>query len=265
MAVIFSHKEQGLSVSHSLTEAPTALPYRLHNYANLEIYCFLRGKGIFHIEGSEYPLAPGDVLIMAPNESHYIELEAQSYERIVVNVSEEYLRKLDPQGWLLTPFFDRPAGKYNRYSADELPGLSCFETMLQPGGTRHVSILVGLLSLLDQMARLHRQRSDLEESRGETVQYSLIRYINRNLHQSLTLDMLCEKFYISKSQLCRLFKKATGTTVWNYITAKRLALAQQLLDSGQAPTHIYTQCGFADYSTFYRAYRSFYGHAPGRP
>jgi AraC-like DNA-binding protein len=97
---------------------------------------------------------------------------------------------------------------------------------------------------------------------SETPEYRLIDYVNRHLTQGLTLDSICEKCYISKSQLQRLFKKATGTTLWRYITVKRLAMAQRLLAEGEQPTHIYSRCGFADYSTFYRAYVKAYGHAP---
>ena len=85
----------------------------------------------------------------------------------------------------------------------------------------------------------------------------------RHLEDPLSLDELSNFFFLSKSQLCRLFKKATGTTLWHYITVKRLAKAQELISGGAHPTHIYTHCGFNDYSTFYRAYVKTYGIAPG--
>lgn len=266
MATIFSHKEQGLSISRTLTQAPEALPYRLHNHNTLEIYCFLRGRGVFHIEGTAYSLEPGDVLIMAPSESHYIQLEAQPYERIVLNVSEDYLEALDPSGWLLTPFRRRIPGTHNRYRAEDFPGgsLALFDTMLSPEGNTHVNVLMGMLPLLDRICQLWQAHTAQEDTPGEATGHSIIRYINRNLPTPLSLDGLCKQFYISKSQLCRLFKKATGTTVWNYITLKRLALADRLLQSGESATHVFTQCGFSDYSTFYRAYTKVYHHAPGR-
>lgn len=261
MPHLFGFKQPGLSINHSLTEAPEPNAFRMHNHTNMELYCFLRGKGVYHIEGSEYLLEPGDVLIMRPSESHYIDLNCTlPYERIVVNFSEEFLRPMDPNGWLLQPFLERAPGKLNLYRSKDFAAL--FQTMLRTDGDSGVNILCGLLPLLSQLHRLWQSRTEDEAIQSDTTQYRLIDYVNRNLSEDLTLDSVCEQFYISKSQLQRLFKKATGTTLWHYVTIKRLALACQLLESGEQPTHIYSRCGFADYSTFYRAFVKTYGHAP---
>ena len=264
MAISYSHKQRGLSLNRTLTPAPTPDGFRMHNHTSMEVYCFLGGKGIYHIEGSEYPLEPGVVLIMHPSESHYIDLDCTvPYERIVLNFTEEFLAPIDPEGWLLRPFRDRPAGKFNLYKSEELPGgsLSYFDAMTA-GGDAQVNILCGLLPLLRQIRLLWQSRAEEADTPGETLEYRIIRHVNRNLTGHLTLEDICEKYYISRSQLCRLFKKATGTTLWNYVTVKRLALARELLAKGGQPTHIYTRCGFADYSTFYRAYVKAYGAAP---
>lgn len=267
MATLFSYKERGLNLFHTLTEQPKPDGFRMHNHTNMELYCFLQGRGVYHIEGSEYILEPGDVLIMHPSESHYIDLDCSlPYERVVVNFSEEFLLPMDPQGWLLHPFRERAPGKFNLYKSEEFPGgsESFFRRMLSPRGSTRMNILCGLLPLLDGICKLWQNRSEEDADQDETTEYRIIRYVNRNLTKALTLDEICDKYYISKSQLCRLFKKATGTTLWQYVTVKRLAMAKQLLDAGEQPTHIYTRCGFSDYSTFYRAYTKLYKHAPNQ-
>ena len=40
------------------------------------------------------------------------------------------------------------------------------------------------------------------------------------------------------------------------------ALARELLRQGQKPTDICSACGYRDYTTFYRAYTSYFGHSP---
>ena len=98
--------------------------------------------------------------------------------------------------------------------------------------------------------------------RPNTFENQIIRYINNNLGHPLTLEALCERFYVSRAQFCRRFKKATGTSVGKYITIKRLLLAQQMILDGSKPSNIPSLCGFQDYSTFYRAYTKFFGHSP---
>ena len=70
--------------------------------------------------------------------------------------------------------------------------------------------------------------------------------------------------FISKAQLWRSFKETTGYSPWNYITLKRLIKAKQLIESGEAPTKIFSECGFSDYTTFYRAYKKHFGHSPNQ-
>lgn len=90
----------------------------------------------------------------------------------------------------------------------------------------------------------------------------IIRYINDNLCSDLSLDMIAEKFFISKFHLERIFKKKIGATVHNYITQRRLTLARQKLYSGESPTDIYKSCGFTNYSTFYRSFQKMYNITP---
>jgi AraC-like DNA-binding protein len=70
------------------------------------------------------------------------------------------------------------------------------------------------------------------------------------------------RFYISRTQLCSRFKKATGTSVGGYIAVKRLLTARELLLQGGKPTEVYGLCGYHDYSTFFRAYTKYFGHSP---
>ena len=96
----------------------------------------------------------------------------------------------------------------------------------------------------------------------DTVDQRIPRYINNNLATPLALEHLFVRFFISRAQLCRRFRKATGTSVAKYITAKRLIRAQQLIRSGSKPTEVFSVCGFQDYSTFYRAYSKYFGYSP---
>lgn len=53
----------------------------------------------------------------------------------------------------------------------------------------------------------------------------LLYYVNQKLFTGLTLEKLSREFYISQSQINRIFRKYTGTTVGQYIGAKRILTA----------------------------------------
>ncbi|MBO5783869.1 MAG: helix-turn-helix transcriptional regulator, partial [Clostridia bacterium] len=54
----------------------------------------------------------------------------------------------------------------------------------------------------------------------------------------------------------------TGSTVWEYVTIKRLIRAREIIGAGTSPTEAAGACGFNDYSAFYRASRRQFGHSP---
>ena len=262
------YKDKDFTLSHSLDATPDPARFNMHTHTTIEIYYFLKGQGVFHIEGNEYPLESGDLLLMKPSESHYIDLDCSyPYERIVLNLNTEYLRQIDPEGYLLRPILDRKSGKRNLYRSHEFRTGSCahyFDSMFSPVGNSRINILSALLPMLNEVYCIFITRTDDDDDGTDPLPHRIIRYINKNLSGAIHLEDICQKFYISKSQLCRLFKSATGTTVWQYITIKRLVNARQLIAEGNSATHIYTQCGFSDYSSFYRAYVKHFGCAPSK-
>lgn len=261
------YKEGRFSITGSLTENPDPNSFHMHTHSRAEIYCFQQGKGIFHIEGAEYVLEPGDILVIAPSEAHYLELDcSQPYARCGSHFPTDLFQKLDPEGILLKPFTDRKPGTMNLYRVDEFKNGTdpYWEIISAPIGDPRLNAMTGLLALLNEIYSLYCARLQEPPVINESPAYRIIRYVNKHLSEPLCLDDICQQFFISKSQLCRLFKKATGTTIWQYITVKRLVQARLLMRQGEKPTHVYAHCGFNDYSSFYRAYVKQYGHGPNQ-
>ncbi len=90
----------------------------------------------------------------------------------------------------------------------------------------------------------------------------IIHYINNNLAEPLSLDILSKKFYISKYHLFREFKKYTGYTPHEYALHKRLIHSREQLKEGGRISDICQSCGFGDYSNFYRSFIKVYGMTP---
>ena len=114
---------------------------------------------------------------------------------------------------------------------------------------------------LNRAARRNRLEFLDKEKNGSKVS-AILQYINENLSGDLRIDQIAETFYISKYHMMRLFKQETGHTLGNYISKKRLLLAKELILSGLSPDQACFQCGYRDYSTFFRAYRKLFGHSP---
>ncbi len=266
MKECFSVNTGDIFFHHSYDREPQPDKFRMHTHEQCELYCFLAGKGSFYVEGTRYLLEPGDVLFMNSAESHYIDIEpGEGYERCALQFRKDYIRRIDPDGKLLAPFEDRPFGKNNLLRRANFPDDSfaaVLERMLIGGDDRELRVTSNVFPLLCELRRAFGCSKDPADTPNETRMQRIIAYINLHLTEALSLDALCDEFFISKAQLCRLFKQATGSTVWQYITIKRLVMAQQLMRSGVVPTLACTRCGYNDYSVFYRIYQKHFGHSP---
>lgn len=90
----------------------------------------------------------------------------------------------------------------------------------------------------------------------------ILDYIDRHLAERISIPVLSAHFYISGSYLSRIFKDATGTTINQYIIAKRISHAEVLLADGHSVAETSSLCGFGDYSNFLKAFTRAVGISP---
>lgn len=256
--LLFYFKEPMITVTHARDEVPDVVQMHTHSYA--ELYCFLSGKGTYYVEGSHYPLCAGDIMLMRPGEAHYIEVDSSvPYERICIIFNINLFAHLDPENKLLAPYFERAAGIYNHYPATS-GTTRLLKNLLREDGNL-ATITANLILLLQLLCVEFGQKPQREKAKN-SVEYQIIGHINRHLDEDLCINELCERYFLSRAQLCRRFKKATGTSIGKYIAAKRMIQARQMIMQGQKPTEVYSACGYSDYATFYRAYKAYFGHSP---
>lgn len=260
----FRYRSLNLDLFHIVDETPEQKNYVVHTHIYFQISYLVRGKCTYHVEGSEYPMEPGDLVVLYPQETHYIEVDPLfPCDRVSVNFSAAFFKSLDPDAALHRPFTNREPGRNNYYPGNAFEDIryrNRIDGMLTPGNDRF-DILVHFIRLLQDIRNAF-DRTAYHDSRKDTLENRVIRYIHHNLRNPLSLEILCEKFFVSKSQLYRRFKKATGTTVSKYVLSKRMLSARQMIMDKEKATRIYTECGFQDYSTFYRAYQRYFGHTP---
>lgn len=89
-------------------------------------------------------------------------------------------------------------------------------------------------------------------------------YLDLHFAEKTSLDDLAHRYFISKFHLSREFKRLTGTTIGNYLTAKRISHAKQQLRFTNLPLDaIARECGFSDPSYFVKVFRNAEGMTPG--
>lgn len=246
--------------ARTYTEKPRRDMFQLHLHENYELFCFLSGSAQYYVEGTIYPLKPHDILLLKVAESHALLIDkAIPYERIVISFNGDAL--VGNLKERIVSFLDtRPLGQQNKYSLLKQENGNLLFYLDKICTTEDIEEKrLYLTFVLNELSKKtpSEPNQEITDSIGEVIEY-----INGHLFEDISLDMLSEKFYLSKVHLTRKFKSYVGTTIWEYISTKRLIKAKELLKGGKWPTDVAEACGFNDYSTFYRAYKQKYGISP---
>ena len=245
----------------------------LHHHDFYEVYFFLSGNVQYNIESRSYLLTPGDVLLISPMELHQpmFGSEHREYERIVLWIDKQFLEGFILSGQNLTACFDttvpghtnllRPEGVARQYLTFLLENLMVEVDSEDPySDMAALSLLAQVLVALNRLAK--QSAGEENKSGQDATVYSVLSYINEHYSENLTLDDLANKFFISKYHLAREFQRLVGTSVHRYIVQKRLVMAKQMLSAGRPSSEVYQNCGFGDYSNFYRAFKAEYQISP---
>jgi len=95
--------------------------------------------------------------------------------------------------------------------------------------------------------------------------YALKNYVNDNIAEDLSLQALADHIEVSRSNLARKFRAATGTSVHTFVLAQRVEHAETLLRRTRLPMHdIAARSGFTDASHMNRSFRRAGGVTPGQ-
>ena len=246
----------------------------LHHHDFYEIYFFLSGHVTYNIESRSYNLTPGDILLIAPDELHQpmMATETQNYERYVLWINKGFLEQVDLVSQPVSRCFDTEyAGHVNLIRPDGVTRellTYLLQSLLNERNSEEygtdlycMGCLAQILVLVNRLAERTRLDSQPREN-SDSVVYRILGYINEHYNEDLSLDFLANKFFISKYHLSREFNRLVGTSVYRYITQKRLVMAKQMISTGQPSSAVYQHCGFGDYSNFYRAFKAEYQISP---
>lgn len=255
-----------------LTDKETReVEYHYHDFDKITI--FIKGCVTYTIEGKSYDLKPYDIVLVKHNDIHRLTVDNSTlYERIIVYISPNFMNAYKTESYDLNYCFQKAEKEHSnvlRIASLEKSSLFRSITRLEASFSDdgYAADLYRQVMFLEFMIHLNRAARKNRLEYIDTASYNtkiqdILRYINENINEDLSIDSIADQFYISKYYMMRLFKQETGYTLGQYISQKRLLLSKELLLSGESVTQACFDCGFKDYSTFSRAYKRFFGESP---
>lgn len=259
--LVFCFSQDGFRVERNINYEPrNNCPMHTHDY--IELYYFVSGDCICYVEGTEYKLQPRDILVIRPFEAHTMRwFSKRPYERIGFCFPVELLKKCDPSGKLLERLMARPLGTDNRFTDADFGHTFCADSLQQIGeNIDYTGLLSRAVLVLSEAMRAGEKRGFGQRSNELGVQ--IIDFVNKELFSSITVETVSSRFYVSRSQINRIFREKTGASFGHYVTTKRMIAARSRIESGEPASVVAAECGYADYSAFYRAHKKYFGFSP---
>ena len=245
----------------------------IHIHDCCEVFFCVKGKGNVFIDEKNYTICAGEVLVMNQYEAHKISPDTeQPFERYALQIHPSFLYAWSTTETNLARCFTVRGNNIahksvlDKAKAEKLTLLfKKLKSNFEFGDDILKTVTaIEIVTFINEMFKKQNSQFSYQSSLENKTLDIAIEYINKNFHTQLNLETVARHSFVSVNELCRLFKKHMGTTVSKYIASKRISEAKKMLKSGVSVLQTAEKCGFADYTSFIRAFSRAVGVAPGK-
>lgn len=255
----------------------------LHWHKELQLCLILTGRVRFSINQKEVEAGAGDVIFINSQVIHSatsISNDEEEASYCCINFAYEMVGgfhgSLMERNFVL-PFLRNEQNDFLLISEKSEEGLleEISSKMLhirklfkETEPERYFDIFAELVLIWKELARwLHKTEDQPSTRRPEDYETSreVISYIEKNLGEKLTLDLIAKEVCLSKWECSRRFKRIAGESVWSYLISARMAKAVELLlYSRKSVERIGFEVGFPNVNLFIRQFKKEFRTTPGQ-
>lgn len=255
---------------HDLTEIE-------HSHDFCELVIVTQGSAMHMLEGTAFPVTAGDVFLLQGRQSHYfyerknLDLINIMYDPEKIELPEGELRRMPGYCamFMLEPTYRRQHRFASRLHLKRVP-LARAERLAEemehecdgdePG--KEVALRAKLLEMLVYLSRAYTN-SDTTEAHALLRVGNVIGVLENDFSKDWKLDELLDIAHMSRSNLMRVFRKATGQTPIEYLVRLRIQKSMEMLrNTDFTVTEIALEVGFNDSNYFTRQFRRILGESP---
>jgi AraC-like DNA-binding protein/quercetin dioxygenase-like cupin family protein len=253
-------KQGGASFYQTKISVP-AFEFKWHYHPEYELTYILKGNGYRVVGNSHEQFSEGDLVLLGSNLPHTwcgkLDDSTPS-EALVIQFSKDFIE----------PFLKLNESR----SIEKLLELShrgiCCQTnqllvdqIYTLTNTSGLDSVLSLLSILDQLSKGISRPLTTENYHGiitkqfESRVNKVCTHLQQHFHEAITLKQVSDLVFMSESNFCKFFKKATNTTFSDYLNDLRINEAcHLLLSSEENISKIAHDCGFESLSYFNRVF-----------
>ncbi len=245
--------------------------YHVHDC--VEMTYILSGQCRYIIEGQEYMLNPGDLMIANPGIHHQYKVVDPENPPVefYIGFYDFHFRNMPPNTILL------PGDGYTMHCKAELRqelNQLLYTTVAEYRGSktgRYFMLKAYLMQLILLIIRENTEEPDkpqngyiFKSNNKNYVVKKIISYLNENYNKKISLDQIAHNMYLSPVYISKIFKEETGESPINYLIKIRLERAKEILEGSDGGTvkHIAGLVGYDDVYYFSKLFKKYYGVSP---
>ena len=291
LELVFEKRIPGLRVSEAVRHHRFIMRSR-HIHETIELHFILEGQRLMFVDRETYRLSPHSAIVVNHNLIHKTSTAPgfpPDHHNFILQLDrsrfDQILRVAGLRGF--DDFGDRFNGVATFNDSEWrliLAVIAEFKAMCtedKNGGTvsmedAHAFLYLQALELASIFAKARRRLLPAElEANQKVVPETVVKtgvhqkvhevalYLQTHIHESVSLEELAQRFFMSRSYLTRSFRNVTGFSVVEYMTYIRIQKAQQLLrESDRSITEIADLCGFGNITYFEKVFKTTTGHTP---
>ena len=242
--------------------------YSLHAHDTLEIVICIREDYEIHVNTTQYNMKSGDILIIPPNTLHEYKNDHQGI-RFIYLIRTKDLFDMKDYKRLEQYFFNGLL--LNRRTFPRIYD-KLYNLLMEMQETyfthdlfweyRIFGKLYEFFFVIGDRLETDAPSVSIPEVKGYQTIQELLKYIDDNYAQEMTVEKAAADAGFSKFHFLRIFSKYTGYTFHEYIMLKRIQVSEALLATDMSITDVALNTGFQSSSSFARAFRKLTGKTP---
>lgn len=291
LELVFEKRIPGLRVSEAVRHHRFIMRSR-HVHETIELHFNLEGQRLMFVDRETYSLSPHSAIVVNHNLIHRTSTAPgfpPDHHNFILQLDrsrfDQILRVAGLRG------FDDFGERFNGVATFDdsewqliLSVISEFKAMCEEDKMgaavsmedAHAFLYLQALELASIFAKARRRLLHTElEANQKAVPETVVKtgvhqkvhevalYLQTHIHESVSLEELAQRFFMSRSYLTRSFRNITGFSVVEYMTYIRIQKAQQLLwESDRSITEIADLCGFGNITYFEKVFKEATGQTP---
>lgn len=198
-------------------------------------------------------------------------VEKQDVDVVFTDVEMFEVSGLEVAGWIA---LNRPdimvvmLSGYKEFDyVKEAIAANVFDYILKPINPEEIVRVFGKIKeRLDGKVKAEQpEKQDREELQLQLSAEDIIEkakgYIEKHIAEELSVEVIAESIYLSRSHFAREFKRCTGDSVMDYVIKKRMELAIELIKNGErSQKKISSSVGYVDLKYFQRSFKKYTGY-----